>query len=189
DVLTLLVHLGYLTCDFDTKEVWIPNQEVAGEFVTSIRVLGWREVVDALKESDELLLATINGEEDAVAEILEKIHQNETSIMAYNDENALASVISLAYYSARRKYEMYRELPAGKGFADLVFVPRRNVTEPAMVVELKVDKTAQTAIDQIRERRYPEGLKGYEGEILLVGINYDKKEKKHSCVIEKHRRD
>ncbi len=189
DVLTLLIHLGYLTYDFAKKEVYIPNSEVGQEFINSIEDKGWEEVMTAIHSSDELLSVTINGEATKVAEILEKIHQNETSIMAYNDENALASVIFLAYYSARRKYEIYREFPAGKGFADLVFVPRRNVTEPAMVVELKVDKTAQTAIDQIKEKQYPKGLKGYEGEILLVGISYDKKEKKHSCVIEKHRRD
>ena len=54
-----------------------------------------------------------------------------------------------------------------------------------MVVELKWDKSAQGAIRQIKEKNYVKALEGYEGEVFLVGINYDKKEKKHSCVIEK----
>lgn len=185
DVLALLVHLGYLTYDFDTREVFIPNQEIAGEFASTVKVLGWSEVADALKQSDELLKETLNGNETKVAEILEKIHRSETSIMAYHDENALASVISLAYYSARRKYVIYRELPSGNGYADLTFVPRKNVAEPAMVVELKVDKAVETAISQIKNKHYTEGLKGYTGEIFLVGISYDREKKVHGCRIEK----
>ena len=106
------------------------------------------------------------------------------SILNYNDENALSCVISLAYYSARKYYTLVREMPAGRGFADLVFLPRRKYGKNAMVVELKWDKSAEGAIRQIKERNYLRALDGYEGEILLVGINYDKESKKHSCVIE-----
>ena len=93
----------------------------------------------------------------------------------------------MAYYSARKEYRLIRELPAGRGFADVVFLPLPSVAKPALVVELKYDKTAQTAIQQIKDRCYTKALEGYVGEILLVGINYDKekKEKPHSCVIEK----
>ena len=162
DVLTLLVHLGYLTYDFDTREVFIPNQEIAGEFASTIKVLGWSEVADALKQSDDLLKATISGNEKKVAETLEIIHRSESSIMAYNDENALASVISLAYYSARRNYVIYRELPSGNGYADLTFIPRKHTSTPAMVVELKVNRTVETALSQIKKKHYTEGLKDYQ---------------------------
>lgn len=187
DVLTLLIHLGYLTYDFDKNEVYIPNSEVQKEFINSIEDKGWEEVMVAIRGSEELLKATMTGEEEKVAEILEKIHRSETSVMAYHDENALASVISLAYYSARRSYVIYRELPSGNGYADLTFLPRKNVSVPAMVVELKIDQKAKTALSQIKEKRYMEGLKDYEGEVLLVGISYDREKKTHCCRIEKIR--
>ena len=109
------------------------------------------------------------------------------SILPYNDENSLSCSIGLAYYSARKDYRLIRELPAGKGFADIVFLPLPSVNKPALVVELKYDKTADTAIRQIKDRHYVQALNGYGGEVLLVGINYDKKrtDKPHSCVIEK----
>lgn len=189
DVLTLLVHLGYLTYDFEGKKVWIPNREVQQEFINSMEDKGWEEVMVAIQSSEELFKVTMNGEEEKVAENLEKIHRSETSVMAYHDENALASVISLAYYSARRNYVIYRELPSGNGYADLTFVPRKNVSLPAMVVELKVDQTVQTALNQIKEKHYAEGLKDYEGEVILVGISYDREKKEHSCQIEKIRKE
>ena len=116
--------------------------------------------------------------------MIEQAHQENTSILKYNDENALACVISLAYYSAKKDYLIYRELAGGKGYADMVFIPRNNVNKPAIVVELKWNKTADTALQQIKDRKYPQSLEPYTGNILLVGINYDKKTKEHSCVIE-----
>ncbi|MBQ9609708.1 MAG: AAA family ATPase [Lachnospiraceae bacterium] len=184
DVLTLLIHLGYLTYDFDTKEVWIPNQEIMGEYATTLKVLGWSEVAEALRCSDELLKATLAKNVDKVSATLEQIHRSETSIMAYNDENALSAVITIAYYAARRDYELIRKLPGGNGFADISFLPRRGVSSPAMIVELKVDETAGGAIAQIKDKKYVEGLKTYSGKVLLVGISYNRKTKKHGCVIE-----
>ena len=185
DVLTLLVHLGYLTYDFYTKEVSIPNYEISEQFASTIKVMGWSEVANSLKLSDELLKATLNGSEEKVAELIDKAHSDNTSILKYNDENSLSCVISLAYYSARKTYTIERELSAGKGFADLVFRPRKNNSNPAMIVELKYDKSAGGALDQIKKRQYADCLKDYSGEILLVGINYNKDTKKHDCVIEK----
>ncbi|MBR1634888.1 MAG: AAA family ATPase [Lachnospiraceae bacterium] len=184
DVLTLLIHLGYLTYDFRTGEVWIPNQEIMGEFATTLKILGWSEVAEALRKSNELLRATLQKDSEQVAKMLEDIHQSETSIMAYNDENALASVISIAYYMARRDYDLVRELPSGKGFADVCFLPKKSSSNPAMIVELKVDQGAEAAIAQIKERNYVEGLRSYQGKVLLVGISYDRKSKRHSCQIE-----
>ena len=185
DIFTLLVHLGYLTYDFYTKQVWIPNSEVAQEFVNSIEDGGWEEVVKAIKSSDELLKATLNCDEEKVAELIDKAHSENTSILKYNDENSLSCVISIAYYSARKTYTIERELSAGKGYADLVFKPRKNNSNPAMIVELKYDKSAEGALEQIKKKQYVDCLKDYSGEILLVGINYDKDDKCHNCKIEK----
>ena len=185
DVLTLLVHLGYLTYDFYTKEVSIPNYEISEQFASTIKVMGWSEVANSLKLSDELLKSTLNCDAEKVAELIDKAHSDNTSILKYNDENSLSCVISLAYYSARKTYTIERELPAGKGFADLVFRPRKNNSNPAMIVELKYDKSAEGAIEQIKKKKYADCLKDYSGKILLVGINYNKDTKKHDCVIEK----
>lgn len=185
DILTLLVHLGYLTYDFYTKEVSIPNYEISEQFASTIKVMGWSEVANSLKLSDELLKATLNCDEEKVAELIDKAHSENTSILKYNDENSLSCVISLAYYCARKTYTTERELPAGKGYADIVFKPRRNNSNPAIIVELKYAKTAEGAIEQIKEKQYADCLNDYTGEILLVGINYDKEEKKHTCKIEK----
>ncbi len=185
DIFTLLVHLGYLTYDFYTNQVWIPNSEVAQEFINSIEDGGWEEVMRSIKSSDELLKATLNCDEEKVAELVDKAHSDNTSIIKYNDENSLSCVISLAYYSARKTYTTERELPAGKGYADLVFLPRKNNSNPAMIVELKYDKSAEGALEQIRKKQYTDCLKDYSGDILLVGINYDKDSKSHTCRIEK----
>ncbi len=139
----------------------------------------------SIKSSDELLKATLNCDEEKIAELVDKAHSDNTSILKYNDENSLSCVISIAYYSARKTYTIERELPAGKGYADLVFRPRKNNSNPALIVELKYDKSAKGSIDQIKKKQYVDCLKDYNGEILLVGINYDKNGKRHTCKIEK----
>ena len=187
DVLTLLVHLGYLT--YNDNLAWIPNGEVAQEFINSIEDGGWEEVMRSIRLSDELLKATLNCDEEKVAKLIEQSHQDNTSILKYNDENSLSCVLSLAYYSARKSYTIERELPAGKGFADLVFKPRSNCSSSAFIAELKYDGSAESAIEQIKNKQYTDCLKDYSGEILLVGINYDKESKKHYCKIMKTRKD
>lgn len=184
DVLTLLIHLGYLTYDFDAKTTWIPNSEVADEFINSIEDGGWEPVTKAIRLSEELLQATLDLDAPKVAELIAQSHMENSSILKYNDENALACVLSLAYYAARTKYIIHRELAIGKGFADIVFIPRKNVGLPVLVIELKYNKPADTAIMQIKNKNYTNKISEYSGEILLVGISYDDK-KNHSCVIEK----
>ena len=186
DVMTLLIHLGYLGFDFETKEVFIPNREIMQEFVTATTAKNsWNEIMNSVKHSQELLEATWNKNEEAVAAYIENAHL-ETSHLTYNDENALSYTISLAYYAARQYYTIVRELPTGKGFADLAFIPRKkHADKPAMLVELKWDKSADAAIRQVKKNCYPEGLEEYKKNMLLVGINYDKKTRKHVCKIEK----
>lgn len=185
DVLALLIHLGYLTYDTATQLCSIPNYELQQEFINCIEDSGWETVMNAIRQSDELLNLTIAGDEQAVAERIETVHQQNASILQYNNETTLSCVISLAYYAARKHYTILREMPAGKGFADLVFLPRKNHSGPAIIVELKCNETAQTALDQIRNKNYPDCLQDFSGGILLVGLSYDKKSKKHFCKIDK----
>ena len=184
DVLTLLIHLGYLTYDFDNEVVFIPNNEIRREFYNAVSVSDWGEVSKALKNSAETLNAIWQGRTFQVVEGIEQAHF-ETVHIQYNDENALSYTISLALFAARNFYTVYRELPSGKGFADMVYLPRKKFPEkPALVVELKWDKTAKGAIAQIKEKQYCKSLEEYRGNILLVGINYDKDTREHTCVIE-----
>lgn len=187
DVLTLLVHLGYLTYDERDSMVSIPNEEIEQEFVRAVKVGGWDGLMDALNRSERLLHDTweLNGE--AVAAGVGLIHNETASILKYNNENSLACTILMAYYSAKAYYlNPIMELPSGKGFADVVYLPKRDVRKPALVVELKWDKTAQGAIMQIKEKGYTDWIEGYTGEILLIGLNYEREKKVHRCVIEKY---
>ena len=185
DVLTLLVHLGYLAYDSAAKEVFIPNEEVRDAFVLSVMDEGWNDVYEAIRNSERLLKATLSMDEAAVAWMIREVHMKHTSSLVYNNEISLASVIQAAYYSAMKDYTLVRELPAGEGFADMAFTPKRKSDKPALLVELKWDKSAEGAIAQIHDRRYAESLKEYKGNLLLVGINYDKKTREHRCRIEK----
>lgn len=184
DVLTLLIHLGYVSYDYDRKTVKIPNEEVRIEYVNSVSASDWGEVSKSLKNSADTLEAIWQKRPKQVAEAISQAHF-ETSYIQYNDENALSYTISLALYAARNFYRIYRELAGGKGFADLVFVPRKKFSDkPAIVVELKWDKSASGAISQIKNKEYCRSLEEYRGNILLVGVNYNKKTKVHECVIE-----
>ena len=186
DVLTLLIHLGYLAYDDKTKTVKIPNSEIRAEYVNTVSVSDWGSVSKALKDSADTLNAIWQGREEQVSKAIEQAHF-ETSHIQYNDENALSYTISLALYAARNFYTIHRELAGGKGFADLVFIPKKQFAEkPALVVELKWDKSAESAIKQMKEKKYFESLEEYQNNMLLVGINYDKKTKEHVCKIEKY---
>ena len=185
DVLTVLIHLGYLSYDRNKMECYIPNKEVAGEMENAVEDNNWKPVVDALKASEQLLQDTLDGDEEAVAQGVDAAHDENTSILSYNNENSLACVLSIAYYYAKNDYVMYRELPTGKGFADIVLIPRKNVVSPAIVLELKYNKDADSAIDQIHRKQYPEKVAPHSDNLLLVGINYDKTTKQHQCKIER----
>ena len=188
DALTALIHLGYLGYDADRKSAYIPNYEVATAFEAALQIGEWKDIAKIISRCDELLFATIDKEADIVAEIIEQAHDTYTSVLKYNDENSLSCVLTMAYFTAPAYYDIIREHPAGKGYADFIFKPRANAGwRPAMVVELKYNKSADTAIKQIKEKRYQGALSGYGDKILLVGINYDaegENKKHHTCVIE-----
>lgn len=184
DVLTLLVHLGYLSYHWMDKTVSIPNKEVSQEYVNAISTMDWHEVIDSVEASKNLLEALWMQDEEAVAAGIDKAHR-EISILQYNNENSLACTINLVFYFAREYYTIIREFPTGKGFADLCFIPRKmHADKPAVVIELKWEKSAQGAIAQIKDRHYTDALKEYRGNLLLAGINYNRETKTHTCVIE-----
>ena len=185
DVLTVLIHLGYLTYNRVTKECSIPNLEVSGEMESAVKSNHWSHVADALRDSKQLLQATLRGDETAVARGVDAAHDENTSILSYNEKNSLACVLSIAYYYASNDYIIHRELATGKGFADLVLIPRKNVDSPAIVIELKYDKAVDTAIEQIKRRQYPAKVAQYTDNLMLVGITYDRDSKQHQCCIEK----
>ncbi len=188
DVLTLLIHLGYLAYDFDEQAAFIPNEEIRQEFISATKRNKWSELNEFEMQSDALLQATLDLDAEAVASGIEKIHSEYASVIRYNDENSLSSVLTLAYLSSMQWYfRPVRELPTGRGFADFVYVPKPRFAAdfPALVVELKWNEKASTALQQIKERHYTDSLLRYTGDIILVGISYDKKSKQHTCVIEK----
>lgn len=182
DVMTLLIHLGYLGYDSINQKVYIPNNEVNGTFITSVKNSNWNIVSTMLKNSKNLLEATWNLDAKKVAEYIQEAHY-ETSILQYNDENALSYTISLAYIAAKEFYTIVRELPTGKGYADIAFIPKMD--KPAMLIELKYNHDVETGIDQIKKKNYPKGLEHYQNNLLLISISYDKTTKEHSCMIEK----
>lgn len=189
DVLTILIHLGYLGYDAVKEEVYIPNEEVRRAFAGAVSGTDWTPVIRSLRASDRLLQAVWNRDTDAVAAGIETAHMEFASILKYNDENSLRCVLRLACYNAVNEYTIIDEMPAGKGYADVIFLPRPFSDKPALVMELKYNQSAEGAIAQIKNRKYTEKLEAYRENLLFVGINYDKdsKDKKHTCLIEEYR--
>ena len=168
------------------KKSFIPNNEVLQEYVNATKQGdAWQPVSQAVRASDELLQAVFDGRADDVASGVEKAHV-ETSQIQYNDENALSYTLSLAFYSARRYYNIIREMPAGKGFADLVFVPRpQHRDKPALVIELKWNHDAETAIRQIKRKRVCRDASAlWRKKFSLSASITIKKTKDHECLIE-----
>jgi hypothetical protein len=188
DVLTLLIHLGYLAYDMDEEAAYIPNEEVRREFVRAVKYGRHKEVAKLIQTSDRLLQATFAMDSEIVANAIEEAHSAGTSPLYYNDEQALRSVIRFAYISCVDEFLRIEELPSGIGYADVVYLPKKGSDKPIMVVELKWNKTAEGAIAQIKSRNYPQVLEGFGSDILLVGVNYDEKTKKHTCMIERYKR-
>ena len=192
DVLALLIHLGYLKYNSDTREVTIPNKEILDEFRSSTRSEEWLETFTSFKKSQELLNATWSCNEEKAAELLEWFHDTAEN-KTYHSEAALSYAVQMAYYAGQKYYTTIQELDTGKGYADLVYLPApKHPDKPALLIELKYGRTVRTAADQIRDKNYPQKLEHYKDNILLVSINYDKDArstdvlyKHHSCSIEK----
>lgn len=191
DVITYLIHLGYLAYDQRKQCAFIPNEEIRQELLAATKKTKWNELQEFEYQSEQLLEATLDREETLVADYIEQIHMEYASAIQYHNENSLSSVLTIAYLSAMKYYfKPIRELPTGRGFSDFVFIPKEEyrVDYPALVVELKWNKSAHTALQQIKDKKYPESLLQYTGNILLVGIDYDKKSKAHECVIEEYKK-
>ena len=192
DVLSLLIHLGYLGFDDEHSEVFIPNREILDEFKTSTKGREWINTFKAFETSLQLLEATWNIDEEKVAELVENAH-NQAGNKTYNDEAALSYGIQLAYYAARKYYTTILELDTGKGYADVVYLPAPQYPEkPALLIELKYGHSVDIAMDQVRRQKYLDRFEHYKGNILVIGINYDRELsadhpefKHHSCKIEK----
>lgn len=188
DCFTLLIHLGYLGYDSETCEAFIPNEEVRMAFRAALKQCSWPDAIKPYQRSRKFIEAIYAEDAETVARMVEETHRNMTSVLAYNSENALSCVISVLCFFVETQYMIIREFPTGKGFADIVLLPKPRIQKPAMVIELKFKKDITAAIDQIHNNQYPEKLKDFYGEIILVGIAYDKR-KAHDCVIERFERE
>ena len=192
DILTLLIHLGYLSYDSETDEVFIPNREILDEFRTSTKSSEWSETFKAFETSQKLLEATWECDEERVAELVEYAH-NRAGNRTYNDEAALSYGIQLAYYAAQKYYTTVLELDSGKGYADIAYLPSPKYSDkPALLIELKVDSSPEDAIAQIHRQKYLDRFEHYKGNTIIIGISYlrdlsntDPDFKRHSCRIEK----
>ena len=184
DVLTLLIHLGYLTYDARTRTARVPNDEVRAELARTVGRSRHPRLVELMRESARLLDAIVAMDEDAVAAGFARVHERDTTPLFYNNEQALRAVVKSAMVAAVDDYARIEELPGGKGFADVVYLPARGSLQPAIVVELKWDKPVDAALEQARERRYAEVLDGLDVPVLLVGVTYNPQTKEHYCRIE-----
>ena len=188
DVLTYLIHLGYIGYDDVRNAAFIPNEEIRQELKNAVESKKWDEFYLFEQESENLLDAVLDMNCEKAAEQIEKIHSQYASVIQYNNENSLSSVLTIAFLSSMQYYfKPVRELPTGRGFADFVYIPKPEYRGeyPALVVELKWNKNVETALHQIKNKNYTEALSDYTEDILLVGINYDKASKRHECLIER----
>lgn len=189
DVFTYLIHLGYLAYDRVEKTCRIPNKEVRQEWFNAIEAEPEYKVTNKIiQASKELYKEMLKGNEELVAQVLDESHIHVTSNRSYNNEDALQSAIYLSFIYALNKYTCVKEMTSGKGFADVVYIPLHN-TEPAFIVELKRNSCSETALNQIKNKKYFDSLSHYSGNLIFVGINYDEETKKHECKIERFEKD
>ncbi len=184
-----LVHLGYLGYDDADATIYVPNEETRVELLNSVKENHWPKFETALKLSEQVVAATYNKDSETVAALLSKNHEDKVPALEYNNESALRYVVLMAYLATERDYlAPLNEFPTGKGFADIVYLPMsaNAKDKPALIIELKKDASAKIALEQIKERDYVSRVKEYTDNILLIGINYDSKNKQHSCEIKEY---
>ncbi|MBR2811473.1 MAG: AAA family ATPase [Solobacterium sp.] len=187
DVLTVLVHLSYLAYDPMRRSVRIPNFEVRIHMLKIFSKSVDPVFLRRIKRCEEVIQATVEGDNKTLASLFEEIH-NERPPRYYNDEQALRYVVLAAYNnSPLGNYITFEELSSGKGYVDILFMPQKGFADPPILVELKSGASAGKAITQIHEKDYISFLKKieYHGDVMLVGVNYSQKTKKHNCRIEK----
>lgn len=190
EILSAMVVYGFLS--YENGAVSIPNKELMDQFSDMLRreaSLGY--VYQLAKESEKMLRATLNGDTETMERILELAHDTETPILAYNHETELSAIVNLVYLSARDSYRVEREEKAGKGFVDFIFYPETSLASDGIILELKVGHSPEEAIAQIKEKNYAVRFMGKFAQqktkplrILLVGIGYDRDQKKHRCKVE-----
>ena len=186
-----LVHLGYLGYNDEDSTIYVPNEETRRELLHSVRDNHWPQYESALKLSEQVVVATENKDTETIANLLAKVHEDKVPVLEYNSESALRYVVLIAYLAAEKDYlAPLNEFPTGKGFADIVYLPKKvsKKGKPALIIELKKDASAKVALEQIKERDYVSRVKEYTDNMLLIGINYDSKSKQHSCIIEKYQK-
>ena len=185
DVFTYLIHLGYLAYNSKEGTCRIPNLEVRKEWNNAIEDMPeYSKTDEIIKASEELLEQTLLKNSDAVAKALDNTHLHVSSSRNYNNENALAAAVYIAFVHALNYYNCFKELSTGKGFADLVYVPVvKSPEHPAIIIELKHNQSTGKALQQIQNKQYFDALSNYNGNLLFVAINYDKDTKKHECEI------
>lgn len=184
-----MVVYGLLT--YENGCVFIPNRELMGSYAAMMKkekTLGY--VYRLANISSKMLEATLNGDMDTMKEVIQYAHNSEVPILSYNNEIELSAIINLVYLAARDQYRVEREDKSGKGFVDFIFYPIHE-DQDCIILELKVDHSAEEAVDQIKEKEYVQKFKGklgdterYTGRILAVGIGYDKTTKEHECKVE-----
>ena len=190
EIFSAMVVYGFLSSE--KGAVCIPNKELMEQFSEMLRKepsLGY--VYRLAKESMRMLEATLAGDTDTMAEILEQVHNTEAPLLQYNNEAELTAVVNLVYLAARDQYRIEREDKAGIGYVDFIFYPEKDLGADCIILELKAGYSPQEAIQQIKDRKYALRFRPklgekpkYTGRILAVGIGYDKKCKRHSCKIE-----
>ena len=185
DVITLLVHLGYLSYNKTDKTVRIPNEEIRQEFRDILSNPNRTKLAELVNRSEKLLEDTLAGNEEAVADAIEKVRESNYAPQYYNNEQALRYAVKFAYIVCVDRFIKIEEMPSGRGMADIAFIPGRNTMYPAMVVELKWNKDKDEGMEQIDDNKYASVLEGYSGEVLKVAISYDTDSKVHSCRIKR----
>lgn len=189
EIFSAMVVYGFLK--YEDGKVSIPNRELMEKFSDMLLKepdLGY--VYRLANISKKMLQATLAKDTNTMSEIISYAHNTEVPILSYNHETELSAIINLVYLAARDEYRVEREDKAGKGFVDFIFYPIRQ-DQVGIILELKVDHTPEEAIDQIRKKEYVLRFQGktadknsFTGRVLLVGISYNTKTKKHQCVVE-----
>lgn len=168
-IFSAMVILGFLS--YHKKYLRIPNTELRMKFADSLKNNIFKELSQILEMADDMLNATLDRDTEKMSRILQYAHSKFSSVRHYNNESAIACVITLVYLTAIDEYEILREEPAGVGYADFIFKPRDKVS-PAFIIELKKDKTVEEALQQIRAKNYAQKLDDCTGEKFAIGINY-----------------